>query len=43
MILDPVYTGKAAAAMVAWLRDGHISGGDYAIFLHTGGHPALFR
>ena len=43
VILDPVYTGKAAAAMVAWLRDGRIREGDHAIFLHTGGHPALFR
>ena len=43
VILDPVYTGKAAAAMIAWIRDGRISGRDHAIFLHTGGHPALFR
>ena len=43
VILDPVYTGKAAAAMVAWIRDGRIREGDHAIFLHTGGHPALFR
>ena len=43
VILDPVYTGKAAAAMIAWIRDGRIREGDHAIFLHTGGHPALFR
>lgn len=43
VILDPVYTAKAAAALVAWLADGTISAGDHAIFLHTGGHPALFR
>ena len=43
IILDPVYTAKAAAALVARLRDGTISAGDHAVFLHTGGHPALFR
>lgn len=43
VILDPVYTAKAAAAMIAWLRDGRVVAGDHAVFLHTGGHPALFR
>lgn len=43
MILDPVYTGKAAAGMTAWIREGIVPGGAHVIFLHTGGHPALFR
>ena len=43
VILDPVYTAKAAAAMVAWIREGRIPDAAHAIFLHTGGHPALFR
>ncbi|MXW17063.1 MAG: pyridoxal-phosphate dependent enzyme [Gemmatimonadetes bacterium] len=43
VILDPVYTAKAAAAMIAWLREGRVPAGDNAVFLHTGGHPALFR
>ena len=43
LILDPVYTAKAAAALVARLQDGTICAGDHAVFLHTGGHPALFR
>ena len=43
VILDPVYTGKAAAAMIAWARQGRIPRGAHVIFLHTGGHPALFR
>ncbi len=43
VILDPVYTGKAAAAMIAWIREGKVSRGAHVIFLHTGGHPALFR
>lgn len=43
VILDPVYTAKAAAAMIAWLREGWVSAGEHAVFLHTGGHPALFR
>ncbi|MDE2676647.1 MAG: pyridoxal-phosphate dependent enzyme [Gemmatimonadota bacterium] len=43
VILDPVYTGKAAAAMIAWTREGVVPPGTHVIFLHTGGHPALFR
>lgn len=43
VILDPVYTGKAAAAMIAWVRERKVPPGAHVIFLHTGGHPALFR
>ncbi|CAN5761182.1 hypothetical protein BH23CHL2_BH23CHL2_01290 [soil metagenome] len=42
IFLDPVYTGKAFAAMVADIRSGELSAGDTVIFLHTGGTPALF-
>jgi 1-aminocyclopropane-1-carboxylate deaminase/D-cysteine desulfhydrase-like pyridoxal-dependent ACC family enzyme len=41
IVLDPVYTGKAAAGLLAWIRDGRVGAGDRAIFVHTGGHPAL--
>lgn len=43
LILDPVYTAKAAAAMLAWLRRGRIPASDRVVFVHTGGLPALFR
>ncbi len=43
VILDPVYTAKAAAAMVAWVARGRIPSTDQVVFVHTGGHPALFR
>ena len=43
VILDPVYTGKAAAAMIAWIRKGKVPAGSRVIFVHTGGHPAHFR
>jgi D-cysteine desulfhydrase family pyridoxal phosphate-dependent enzyme len=39
IILDPVYTAKAAAGMVDHVRNG-LTG--TVIFLHTGGTPALF-
>lgn len=42
-ILDPVYTAKAAAGMIAWLRRGRIPSSGRVVFVHTGGHPALFR
>jgi 1-aminocyclopropane-1-carboxylate deaminase/D-cysteine desulfhydrase-like pyridoxal-dependent ACC family enzyme len=41
IVLDPVYTGKAAAGLLAWVRDGRVSAGERAVFVHTGGHPAL--
>lgn len=39
LLLDPVYTGKAMAGLIAHARDG--LAGD-VLFLHTGGTPALF-
>lgn len=41
VVLDPVYTGKAAAGMVDWVRSGRIGPDDRVVFVHTGGHPAL--
>ena len=40
--LDPVYTGKAAAALIAAIREGAIDAGETVVFLHTGGLPGLF-
>lgn len=42
ILLDPVYTAKAAAAMIDWARRGNFAAHDTVIFWHTGGHPALF-
>ena len=42
LILDPVYTGKAMAGLVAAVRDGRIGQDETAVFWHTGGAPALF-
>jgi L-cysteate sulfo-lyase len=41
LLLDPVYTGKAMAGLIAAVRDGTIRSGDRVVFLHTGGLPAL--
>jgi D-cysteine desulfhydrase family pyridoxal phosphate-dependent enzyme len=41
LLLDPVYTGKAAAALVTYARDGRLPEGQ-VVFVHTGGVPALF-
>jgi D-cysteine desulfhydrase len=37
IVLDPVYTGKAAAAFLAGVQDG-----ETVVFLHTGGVPAIY-
>jgi len=41
LILDPVYTGKAFAGFLDFVRRGEV-GAEAAVFLHTGGIPALF-
>jgi D-cysteine desulfhydrase family pyridoxal phosphate-dependent enzyme len=42
VILDPVYTGRAAGGMVDLIRGGEISSDESVLFWHTGGTPALF-
>ena len=42
VILDPVYTGKAAAGMVAHILEGRYGRDDTLVFVHTGGTPAVF-
>lgn len=42
VILDPVYSGKAMAGLIALIRKGLIKRDETVVFLHTGGHPALF-
>jgi D-cysteine desulfhydrase/L-cysteate sulfo-lyase len=42
LLLDPVYTGKAMAGLIALARSGEIAKGETVVFWHTGGTPALF-
>lgn len=42
ILLDPVYTGKAMAALIHHARTGIIPPESTVVFLHTGGVPALF-
>jgi D-cysteine desulfhydrase family pyridoxal phosphate-dependent enzyme len=42
ILLDPVYTSKAFAAMLADVRRGVYGRDESIVFLHTGGVPALF-
>ena len=42
ILLDPVYTGKGMAALLADGRSGVIPQGSDVVFIHTGGTPALF-
>ncbi len=42
ILLDPVYSGKAAAGLVDLVRKGHFPKGSNVLFLHTGGSPALY-
>ena len=42
LFLDPVYTGKAMAGLIAHVREGRIAAGSRVLFIHTGGLPALF-
>ncbi len=42
VILDPIYTGKAAAGMISHIRAGRYGKDDTLVFVHTGGTPAIF-
>lgn len=42
ILLDPVYSGKAAAGLVDLVRKGVFEEGANVVFLHTGGSPALY-
>lgn len=42
VILDPTYTGRALAGLIAAVKDGEISRGETTVFVHTGGLPGLF-
>lgn len=42
LLLDPVYTGRAAAGMIDLIRKGYFKKDETVLFWHTGGQPALF-
>lgn len=42
ILLDPIYTGKAAAGLMHDIRTGLIPKDASVVFIHTGGTPALF-
>ena len=42
ILLDPVYTGKAAAGLIQLVRSGFFKRDSNVLFVHTGGSPALF-
>ncbi len=42
ILLDPVYTGRAAGGMLDLIRSGEIGADERVLFWHTGGAPALF-
>ena len=43
ILLDPVYTGKAAAGLMDLVRGGVFPEGANVVFLHTGGAPSLYH
>jgi 1-aminocyclopropane-1-carboxylate deaminase/D-cysteine desulfhydrase-like pyridoxal-dependent ACC family enzyme len=42
LLVDPVYTGRAAAGLIDLIRKGFFPRGETVLFWHTGGTPALF-
>jgi D-cysteine desulfhydrase family pyridoxal phosphate-dependent enzyme len=42
LLLDPVYTGRAAAGMIDLIGKGFFKKDETVLFWHTGGQPALF-
>lgn len=42
LFLDPVYTSKAMAAVIDWVKKGKFKSNENILFWHTGGTVALF-
>ena len=42
LLLDDVYTAKAAAALVGYAQDGRIGAAQNVLFIHTGGNAGVF-
>jgi 1-aminocyclopropane-1-carboxylate deaminase/D-cysteine desulfhydrase-like pyridoxal-dependent ACC family enzyme len=42
ILLDPIYTAKAMAGLIDDARQGRLGPKDQAVFIHTGGTPAVF-
>jgi D-cysteine desulfhydrase family pyridoxal phosphate-dependent enzyme len=42
VFLDPVYSGKAMAALISHSRAGQLDPNEAVVFLHTGGGPSVF-
>jgi len=42
LLFDPVYSGKALAGMIDYIREGRFTAGQTIVFLHTGGAAGLF-
>ncbi len=42
ILLDPVYSGKAMAGLVDYVRKGKFAKGSNVLFLHTGGSSVLY-
>lgn len=42
ILLDPCYTAKAMAALIAHVRSGALAPDEAVVFLHTGGAPGMF-
>lgn len=42
LLLDPVYSAKALAGLLDWIKQGKLTAADTVLFWHTGGQLALF-
>ena len=42
IVLDAVYSAKAAAAVLAWSKDGTLDRDSNVLFIHTGGNGGLY-
>lgn len=42
VFVEPVYTAKALAGLLHWIRAGRFPAGSHVLFWHTGGLPSLF-
>jgi 1-aminocyclopropane-1-carboxylate deaminase/D-cysteine desulfhydrase-like pyridoxal-dependent ACC family enzyme len=42
LVLNPIYTGRAFAALLADIANGSVQPGHTVVFMNTGGDPLVF-
>lgn len=42
LLFDPIYVGKAAAALIGYVRNGELENSENVLLIHTGGNGGIY-